>query len=102
MSQGRLQMSGDLQRRDLLKAGIGLFGAGTVPLAAPQPGAAAAAGDPSPDITPTMAAYMSGAATRKLPDEVIERTKHVILDTFAAMISGSDLPPGKFAIRFAR
>jgi 2-methylcitrate dehydratase PrpD len=26
----------------------------------------------------------------------------VILDTFAAMISGSDLPPGKFALQFAR
>jgi len=45
---------------------------------------------------------MSGAATRPLPAEVIEKTKHIILDTFAAMISGSELPPGKFAIQFAR
>src|SRR5438094_7119625 len=29
-------------------------------------------------------------------------TKHVILDTVAAMVSGSDLPPGRFAIQFAR
>src|SRR6185295_15466288 len=29
-------------------------------------------------------------------------TKQAILDTFAAMISGSELPPGKFAIQFAR
>jgi 2-methylcitrate dehydratase PrpD len=93
-------MSGDLKRRDLLKAGIGFFGA--APLAVAQPVSAPAAGEPSTEITPTMAAYMSEAGTRKLPDEVIERTKHVILDTFAAMISGSDLPPGKFAIRFAR
>jgi len=45
---------------------------------------------------------MSEASTRKLPDEVVEKTKHVVLDTFAAMISGSDLPPGRFAIQFAR
>src|SRR5579885_1219400 len=56
----------------------------------------------TPDITATLAAYMSEAGTRRLPDEVIEKTKHIILDTFAAMISGSELPPGRFAIQFAR
>ncbi|HTA44074.1 MAG TPA: MmgE/PrpD family protein [Bryobacteraceae bacterium] len=50
----------------------------------------------------TLSGYMSGAATRALPAEVVEKTKHLILDTFAAMISGSELPPGKFAIQFAR
>jgi 2-methylcitrate dehydratase PrpD len=54
------------------------------------------------DITATLAKYMAEASTRSLPPDVIEKTKHVILDTFAAMISGSDLPPGRFAIRFAR
>jgi len=33
---------------------------------------------------------------------VVERTKHHILDTLAAMISGSRLPPGRLAIQFAR
>jgi len=45
---------------------------------------------------------MSAAATRPLPAEVVEKTKQMILDSFAAMISGSTLPPGKFAINFAR
>src|SRR5206468_3700270 len=50
----------------------------------------------------TLSSYMSQAATRALPNDVVEKTKHVILDTLAAMISGSELPPGKFAIQFAR
>jgi 2-methylcitrate dehydratase PrpD len=45
---------------------------------------------------------MSAAATAPLPAEVVEKTKHMILDTLAAMISGSELPPGRFAINFAR
>jgi 2-methylcitrate dehydratase PrpD len=45
---------------------------------------------------------MSEAAGRKLPDAVVEKTKHVILDTVAAMVSGAELPPGRFAIQFAR
>lgn len=50
----------------------------------------------------TLSGYMSAAASRPLPAEAVEKTKHIILDTFAAMISGSELPPGKFAIQFAR
>jgi 2-methylcitrate dehydratase PrpD len=46
--------------------------------------------------------YMAQAAARKLPGDVVEKTKQMILDTLAAMISGADLPPGKFAIQFAR
>src|SRR5215472_5119107 len=46
--------------------------------------------------------YMSAAGTRALPDEVVEKAKHHILDTFAAMISGSALPPGRAALQFAR
>jgi 2-methylcitrate dehydratase PrpD len=87
-------MANNLSRRDLFKFGAGLslvgFSGGMFP-------AAAAA-----DITATLATYMSDAGTRKLPDAVVEKTKHVILDTLAAMISGSELPPGRFAIQFAR
>src|SRR6202040_4262915 len=32
----------------------------------------------------------------------IEKAKHHILDTLAAMISGSDLPPGRAAMRFVQ
>src|SRR6202049_4256081 len=47
-------------------------------------------------------AYMSEAATRALPDEVAEKTKQHVLDTLAAMISGSELPPGRAAVQFSR
>jgi 2-methylcitrate dehydratase PrpD len=59
----------------------------------------------SPGISPlmtTLSSYMSDAAGRRLPDAVAEKTKFMILDTLAAMISGSELPPGRFAIQFAR
>jgi 2-methylcitrate dehydratase PrpD len=55
-----------------------------------------------PEIMAALSTYMSGAASRPLPEEIVEKTKHVILDSVAAMISGADLPPGKFAIQFAR
>jgi len=49
-----------------------------------------------------LSAYMSEAGERALPDEVIEKTKQHTLDTIAAMISGSQLLAGQFALRFAR
>ncbi|MDP8988673.1 MAG: MmgE/PrpD family protein [Acidobacteriota bacterium] len=55
----------------------------------------------SPLMT-TLSTYMAEAARRPLPAPIVEKTKHVILDTIAAMVSGSQLPPGKFAIQFAR
>jgi 2-methylcitrate dehydratase PrpD len=50
----------------------------------------------------TLSSYMAEAARRPLPEQVIEKTKQIILDTLAAMISGSELPPGKFVLNFAR
>jgi 2-methylcitrate dehydratase PrpD len=49
-----------------------------------------------------LSAYMSEAASRELPAEVIEKTKQHLLDTLAAMISGSSLPPGRAALQFSR
>ena len=46
--------------------------------------------------------FMSEARSRALPDEVVEKTKQHVLDTLAAMISGSELPPGRAALEFAR
>jgi len=56
-------------------------------------------------ISPVMeklSIYMAEARNRALPDPVVLETKHHILDTIAAMVSGSDLPPGRMAIQFAR
>jgi 2-methylcitrate dehydratase PrpD len=54
------------------------------------------------NIMTTLSNYMGAAAGKPLPDNVVEKTKQMILDTLAAMISGAELPPGKFAIQFAR
>ena len=56
-------------------------------------------------VSPVMAAlsaYMAAAKDRALPADVAEKAKHHILDTFAAMISGSELPPGRAALALAR
>jgi len=45
---------------------------------------------------------MTEAGTGPLPAQALEATKQHILDTFAAMVSGSELAPGLFAIKFAR
>ena len=46
--------------------------------------------------------YIAGALKRALPKEVAEKGKHHVLDTLAAMVSGSRLPPGEKAIAYVR
>jgi 2-methylcitrate dehydratase PrpD len=46
--------------------------------------------------------YIAAALRKPLPSAVVEKTKHHILDTIAAMISGSRLTPGKKAIGYVR
>jgi 2-methylcitrate dehydratase PrpD len=91
-----------LSRRILFQRS-GLLIAAAIP---PLPGmaelfASAAAEDISPAMA-TLSAYMSAAHDRALPGEVVEKAKQHILDTLAAMISGSDLAPGRAALKFAR
>src|ERR1700730_16008094 len=54
------------------------------------------------EIMQQLSAYMAAAATHALPEDVSEKAKQHILDTFAAMISGSGLVPGRAALEFAR
>jgi 2-methylcitrate dehydratase PrpD len=54
------------------------------------------------EVMRTLSAYIAQARRRALPPAVAEKTKHHVLDTLAAMISGSRLPPGKNAISFVR
>jgi 2-methylcitrate dehydratase PrpD len=49
-----------------------------------------------------LSAYISGALRKPLPAAVAEKAKHHLLDTLAAMVSGSRLRPGQEAIAFAR
>ena len=58
-----------------------------------------------PQISPVMrelSVYIASALRKTLPSVVVEKTKHHILDTIAAMISGSRLAPGKKAIGYVR
>src|SRR5712664_1871124 len=92
-----------LSRREMLElAGL------AVATAAFPPGAVMAKPSPSRDsngqgVSPVMdklSRYMSEARDRALPDEVAEKTKQHIVDTLAAMISGSELTPGRAALQF--
>ena len=85
----------DLSRRSLLQR------AGWTVAAAAIPRGVFATESASP-VMAKLSAYMSEAGGRALPDEVVEKAKHHILDTFAAMISGSGLPPARAAFTYAR
>src|SRR5258706_14589740 len=49
-----------------------------------------------------LSSYVAGALKRKLPAEVAERAKIHLVDTFAAMISGSALLPGTRAAAYVK
>jgi 2-methylcitrate dehydratase PrpD len=49
-----------------------------------------------------LSTYMSAARSKALPEDVIEQAKYHLLDTIAAMVSGSELPPGQAAQRYIR
>jgi 2-methylcitrate dehydratase PrpD len=83
-------------RRAMLRRASGAFAAAAFPT-----GVAWSAQPASPVMT-KLSVYMSEARDRAIPGEVIEKAKHHILDTFAAMISGCELVPGRAAIQFAR
>ncbi len=85
-----------LTRRSLLQ------GAGAAIAATMLPTRVGIAGDPPSPVMTRLSTYMSEAQGRTLPAQVLEKAKHHILDTFAAMISGSELAPGRSAIQFAR
>src|SRR5262245_34857978 len=85
-----------LTRRRLLQGVGGTFAAAIFPTRL-----AIAAESASPVMT-RLSTYMAEARNRELPAEALEKSKQHILDTFAAMISGAELPPGRAAIQFAR
>jgi len=60
---------------------------------------------PPPQVSPLMqelSAYIAGAAKRKLPAEVAERARIHLVDTVAAMLSGSRLLPGRRVISYVK
>jgi 2-methylcitrate dehydratase PrpD len=85
-----------LTRRTLLRNSAGLAASAILPRFA-----SAAEQEISP-VMQKLSAYMAESRNRALPESVLLETKHHVLDTFAAMVSGSELPPGRVAIEFAR
>jgi 2-methylcitrate dehydratase PrpD len=95
------------RRRLLSEAGKAALGASLLPtldVAAlfGQTAGQTEADRPVSDVMRRLSANMSEARGRALPDDVVERAKRHILDALAAMVSGSELVPGRNALRFAR
>jgi len=87
---------GLLTRRSLLQRAGWIF-----PATALLARWAAAAQEVSP-VMAKLSTYMAGAASSELPAKAVQDASYHILDTVAAMVSGSELPPGRDAIQFAR
>lgn len=92
------------RRRFLTAAGISALGAGLSPsLASARPaGGSAAASGRAADITGQLARYMATVHDRALPEAVVGACKVRIIDTLAAMVSGSRLKPGMLATAYVR
>jgi 2-methylcitrate dehydratase PrpD len=54
------------------------------------------------EVMHELATYISRAGKRPLPKPIAEKTKHHVLDTIAAMVSGSRLLPGEKAISYIK
>jgi len=89
------QKAGNLTRRRFVRA------VAAIPAGAALLRQARAASAEASDTMAKLSAYMSEAGSRLLPEHVVVVTKHHVLDTLAAMISGSELPPGRQALQFA-
>lgn len=89
-------------RRLLFKAGLASALA-SFPLRVMSAEEAAKAGDAAiSSVMRHVSGYIVEAGRRTMPDAAIEATKQHLLDTLAAMVSGSRLPPGKLAIAYAK
>src|SRR4030095_13167507 len=53
-------------------------------------------------IIDSLVEYMTAARTARLPAEVIQKGKSHLLDSFAAIVSGSTLKPGKLGLQHVR
>ncbi len=80
-----------MTRRSVLRMTTAVAGLALAPTRAVADG-------PSPAMA-ALSAYMSEAGARALPADVAEQAKHHLIDTLAAMVSGSQLPPGQAAVR---
>lgn len=85
-----------INRRSLLKSAALIFAEQSLP------SWAYAAAQPVSEPMATLSNYMAAAKDHELPENIAELVKQHVLDTFAAMISGSRLTPGAEALKFAQ
>jgi len=95
-------MHSELTRRSVMRAGLSVVGAAMLPWVARSSAQQAVAPAAISPAMSELSTYMAQARDQALPPEVVEKAKQHILDTIAAMISGSGLPPGRQALKFAR
>ena len=102
-----------ISRRDLIKAGLVTASAASLPPGIFKPSGTWAASPPADatlkgglvdpqNIMSRLSKYIVEAGGKSLPEVVSEKAKHHVLDTIAAMVSGSRLKPGELAIKFIR
>jgi 2-methylcitrate dehydratase PrpD len=98
----------DLTRRRMLQGAGGFlaaaaFPATQAPLAvSPRPARQRSSFVATTDFTGRLARYMVDARDRALPPVILRETKHRLLDTIGAIVSGSHLKPGEMAIKYVR
>jgi 2-methylcitrate dehydratase PrpD len=97
----------DHTRRWLINAGGAAILSGALPTTAASaqtvavpPAAAEATEAPVSATTAALADHVAKALDRDLPADVVAHTKLHVLDTFAAMVSGSRLKAGSLAARY--
>jgi 2-methylcitrate dehydratase PrpD len=90
----------DLTRRNLLQRAGWAVAAATIPVVGGS-GVELFAADTISPAMQKLSMYMSESRSRVLPESVVEKAKHHVLDTIAAMVSGAQLPPGQAALKFA-
>ena len=86
----------------MLESGAGLLAAAALPVRTAVGGQAARETGAAADLTGRVARYMAAARQQPLPPDVLRETKHRVLDTVAAIVSGARLKPGEMAIRFVQ
>lgn len=89
-----------LLRRRLLQSAAALPALSLLPIR--PAGAETEAASIPADVTAQLARYVVAARGNPLPDTVVVACKNHILDTFAAMVSGSRMQPGLLATRYVR
>lgn len=77
------------------------LGGASAPIGARAQDEGSGAGEISP-LMREFSAYLAQAAGMPLPEAAAEATRHHLLDTLAAMISGSHLLPGRKAIAYVK